>query len=83
MISINNIKENVANLSRSAWLASLGAFATVSQESKQIVEKVSQWNVKQSVSDLTTKYGQVVTNIKESLGSLLNQMPMPKFATVS
>jgi hypothetical protein len=83
MISINTFKENVANFSRSAWLASLGAVATVSQESKQIVEKLSKWNEKLSVTNLSDKYGQVLTNIKESLGTILNQMPMPKFATAS
>jgi len=80
MISIKDLQENVANFSRSAWLASLGAIATVSQESMQIVEKVSQLKEKQSVVDFGNKYRQVLTNIKESLGNLFNNMPMPKFA---
>jgi len=83
MFSIKDLQSNVANISRSAWLASLGAIATVSQESKQIVEIVSQWNSKQSVVDFRNKYHQVLTNFKASVGSLINQMSMPKFATVS
>jgi len=83
MISIKDLKENVVNLSRSAWLASLGAISTVSQESRQIVEKVSQWKAKQSVAELSSKYHQAMTNIKETLGGLFNHMSMPKFATAS
>jgi uncharacterized Fe-S center protein len=83
MISINDLRVNVVKLSRSAWLASLGAIATVSQESRQIVEKVSQWKTKQSVTELSSIYHQAVNNIKETLGGLYNYMSMPKFATVS
>jgi len=81
MISIKTLQGNVANMSRSAWLVSLGAFATVSQESRQIVEKVSQWNAKQSVADVRTKSLERLTTIKESMGNLFNNMSMPKLAT--
>jgi uncharacterized Fe-S center protein len=83
MASINDLRVNIVNLSRSAWLASLGAIATVSQESRQIVEKVSQWKAKQSVTELSTIYQKAVNNIKETLGGLFNYMSIPKFATVS
>jgi hypothetical protein len=83
MISIATLQGNVVNFSRSAWLASLGAIATVSQESRQIVEKISQWNIKESVAGLENQYRQVFSNIKDSLGNLFNNMSVPRFATVS
>jgi len=83
MISITKLQGNVVTISRSAWLASLGAIATVSQESRQIVEKISQWNLKKSVADLENQYRNVMTNIKASLGNLFNTMYIPKFATAS
>jgi hypothetical protein len=83
MISIKTLQANIVSYSRSAWLASLGAIATVSQEGQQMVEKVSQWQTKQSVEDIRNKYQQVVTNVKEYLGSLFHNVPMPKFATAS
>jgi hypothetical protein len=83
MISIKTLQANILNYSRSAWLASLGAIATVSQEGQQMVEKVAQWQTKQPVQDIRNKYQQVLTNMKEYLGSLLHNVPMPKFATAS
>jgi hypothetical protein len=83
MISIKTLQANIVSYSRSAWLASLGAIATVSQEGQQMVEKVSQWQTRQSVMDIRNKYQQVLISMKESLGSLFQNVSMPKFATTA
>jgi len=83
MISVKELQGNIATMSRSIWLVSLGAISTVSQESKQIVEKVSQWNPRQSVVDLGNKYREVMDNLRERMGSMFNQIPVPKFAMAS
>jgi len=80
MISINELKGNFLNIYRSVWLASLGAIATLSQESKSIAEKVAKIDAKQSLKDFEAGYQKVLGNIQGKMTDLFSKVSIPKFA---
>ncbi|MBF0451951.1 MAG: hypothetical protein HQK75_14695 [Candidatus Magnetomorum sp.] len=80
MISVNQLKGNFINIYRSVWLASLGAIATVGQESKLIAEKVAKWDKKPSFKEVETTYRKVIAKIQENMGNFFTKMSIPRFA---
>ncbi|KPA13306.1 hypothetical protein MHK_006483 [Candidatus Magnetomorum sp. HK-1] len=80
MITVETLKGNFLNIYRQVWLAALGAIATVGQESKQIADKVSKWDIKQSAKDFEKSYRDIFSDVQEKMGTILTKMSIPKFA---
>jgi hypothetical protein len=80
MISINDLKGNFLNIYRSLWLASLGAIATFSHESKSIAEKMAKIDAKQSLKDIEASYQNFLANIQEKMTGLFSKVSIPSFA---
>jgi len=80
MTSIETLKGNFLNIYRQVWLATLGAIATVGQESKVIADKVSKWDYKKSAKDFENTYHNVLSDVQEKVGTVLTKLSIPKFA---